>query len=478
MIRKTINILGFGCGDEGEITLRTLSVLQSSGKVFARTLTHPAASVLEKHSVTCTSFDSLYENADSFEELYQKIADEILGCSESQIAYIVPGSAVFAERSVQILLQAEDENTKINIIPSVSFIDGVLASLKFDGADSFKLIDALSAGQQKPDVSAANIICQIYDAQTASDLKLELMKYYADEMPVIMVFSAGCPDERILSVPLHEIDMAEGIDHLTTLFIPPADFYSAPSSFDSLKEVFMHLRGENGCPWDKEQTHESLSRYLLEESYEVIDAINKKDPDLLLEELGDLLLQIMLHCQIASENRQFDVYDVISFLNRKMIRRHPHVFADEEHTDLEKMWEEIKTKEHNYTTVSEKMEDTAKSFPAAVYAQKIQSLAAKAGFDFSEAEQIFEKVAEETDELREEAKRGDLIKTAEECGDLLFSAVNAARFLSLDAETVLRDATTKFMDRFRRMESALKKDNKDFLTVSEEKLEMYWKVSK
>ena len=368
---ESLYILGFGSGDKGEITLRTLDLLKRSDVVFVRTTKHPAATILSEYDIPYHAFDEAYEKFDTFEELYEHIASTILSCSENRVSYIVPGSAVFAEKAVQLLLQKA--TCDVQVVPAVSFLDAIFASLKQDALNSFKLIDALRLDEQTPDVSCMNIICQIYDKHVASDVKLSLMRYYKDETPVILISGASTEQEKICKIPLYDIDRTDQIDHLTSLIVPAQTYDSAPSAFNSLYEIVSILRGENGCPWDKAQTHESLLPYLIEESYEAIDAAKLGDEENFCEELGDVLLQVMLHAQIAQEEHTFDIYDVIRSVSEKMMRRHPHVFAEHEtEEDINILWERVKEAEKEHKSVSDKMDAVAQSFPSLIYADKIQ----------------------------------------------------------------------------------------------------------
>lgn len=214
------------------------------------------------------------------------------------------------------------------------------------------------------------------------------------------------------------------------------------------------LRGPQGCPWDKEQTHESLRRYLLEEAYETVDAIDNNDSEHLKEELGDLLLQVVFHAQIAFEQGRFDIEDVVEGIVTKLVRRHPHIFGETEVSSARDVlinWEEIKSKEKSETSA---IAGIPASFPSLVYAYKLQSKAARVGFDWEDVEGALEKITEEVDELKEEmnaAKTGEG-RVEDEIGDLLFAVVNVARHLDVDPELALRGTCKKFERRFGYME--------------------------
>lgn len=226
--------------------------------------------------------------------------------------------------------------------------------------------------------------------------------------------------------------------------------------FDELVEIMEKLRGENGCPWDKKQTHQTLRQYLLEETYEVLESIDQDDLPALKEELGDLLLQIVFHAQIAREANQFDIDDVIKSIRDKLIYRHPNVFGDVEIKTAEEQtinWEKLKKKEGRTSVIA----GVPDELPSLLKAHRIQAKAATVGFDWTEIADVWKKVHEELDELKEAAALKDKKKIEEEFGDLLFSLVNLSRFLKVNPEDSLRQTIAKFSRRFKRVESELKK---------------------
>lgn len=222
-------------------------------------------------------------------------------------------------------------------------------------------------------------------------------------------------------------------------------------TFDEFMDIIRKLRSKEGCPWDREQTHESLKTCLIEECYETIDAINKKDMDNLCEELGDVLLQVALHSAIAEEKKEFDIGLIISGVADKMIRRHPHVFGDvvvEDSVGVIQNWEEIKKTEKKAKNIAQEILEVPRAFPATIRAEKVQKKAAKSGMDFKGYRQALEKVYEELKELEETIENGGKSIIEEEFGDVMFSMVNLSRFLQLNAENSLTNATNKFINRF------------------------------
>lgn len=252
-------------------------------------------------------------------------------------------------------------------------------------------------------------------------------------------------------------------------------------SLIQLVHILKQLRGEEGCPWDKVQTHESLKPCLIEESYEVIDAIDKKDMQSLEEELGDVLLQVVFHANIAEEQGCFDVDDVINTVSKKMLYRHPHVFGDVEAGDVSQAintWEEMKRSEKGEKSYTDKMRDIPAGLPALMKSYKVQKKAAEVGFDWEHVESAFEKIREETEELIEIYQQEDKAKIEEELGDLLFAVVNAARFLKVDPEIALNTTITKFINRFSYIEKMAKSQSKRIEDMSLEEMDAFWEESK
>lgn len=250
---------------------------------------------------------------------------------------------------------------------------------------------------------------------------------------------------------------------------------------NDLVDIVRILRSPDGCPWDREQDHKSIRRDFLEETYEVIEAINKDDKDLLLEELGDVLLQVVFHTQIEREKGAFELSDVADGICKKMIERHPHVFGDVNAETSEQVlenWDVIKKRTKQQKSQTESMLSIPREFPALMRADKVQKKAAKVGFDWDSVEGAFDKVHEELDELKEAVMIGKADNTCEELGDLLFSVVNVSRFIKVDSEEALTGATDKFIDRFSKVEEMAKERGLDMKETSLEELDKLWDLAK
>lgn len=248
-------------------------------------------------------------------------------------------------------------------------------------------------------------------------------------------------------------------------------------TFDDLVEILRILRRPGGCPWDREQTHESIRRNFIEETYEAIEAIDNKDSELLCEELGDVMLQVVFHAQISEDEGEFDINEVCDGVCKKLIVRHPHVFSDVLAETSEKVlenWDKIKMQTKSQKTYTETLKSVSPALPALVRAEKVQHKAKKCGFDWDSVDGALEKLSEEIVELRNAIKEGNADSTHEELGDVLFSAVNVSRFLDVDAEKALSDSTVKFISRFEKIENLARERNIDMKSASLSELDALW----
>jgi tetrapyrrole methylase family protein / MazG family protein len=484
---KKIEILGLGAGDLEQLPLGVYKKLIQASHVYLRTKDHPVVAELEKEGLKYSSFDSIYEKHDQFEQVYQEIVQTLLQkASTEHVIYVVPGHPLVAERTVQLLLEyGEKKEVEIIVGGGQSFIDALFQSLKIDPVEGFQLLDGTSLEVNHLHIRQHIIISQVYDQFVASNVKLTLMQKLPDDYKVYIVTAAGSRKERIEKVPLYELDRKVSLDNLTSVYVPPViDEKLLLKDFDKLREIIATLRGPNGCPWDKEQTHESLKRYLIEETYEVIEAIDNGDIDHLIEELGDVLLQVMLHAQIGEDEGYFAVEDIIEVLSEKMIRRHPHVFGDRKAEDSESVvrnWQEIKQQEKGIDAAQASLLDgVSKSLPNLLRAYEIQKKAAKVGFDWQEIKPALEKVKEELQEFEDElfGKDENLLLAKKEFGDLLFAFVNVARFLDIHPEEALFETNEKFIRRFRFIEGKVKESGKSFEDHTLEELDSFWDEAK
>ena len=477
-----IRILGLGPGHVHDLTRRAWDTLARAETVYLRTSRHPAVPDLPENP-TYHSFDELYEREDDFESVYKTITAQILDAARSgDVVYAVPGDPTVGESTTWRIKEAAAlAGIGVEIISGVSFIEPMLALAGIDGMDNLQVLDALTVATMhhppiNPDGPA--LLGQIYNQHVASDVKLTLMNQYPDDFEVKLIHAAGTDSVQVETLPLYEIDRSDHIQHMTALYLP---ILGEMSSFEQFQEIIAHLRAPEGCPWDRKQTHESLRPFLLEEAYEVLEAIDQGDTDALYEELGDLLLQIVLHTQIAIDEGEFYMADVLRHVNKKMIERHPHVWGDVNVEDSDQVitnWDAIKKQEkaEKGTARESYLDGIPPGLPALLHAHKYQVKAAKVGFDWDELGDVAAKVREEMDEIQEAETQQERF---EEIGDLFFVLVNWARWLGVDdPESALRETNAKFYRRFRYIESQVAAGERPIEDYSLEELDAYWNAAK
>ncbi len=484
-----ITIIGLGPGDYNLITLEAREVLNQSSEVWVRTVHHPTVGSL-LGALDIHSFDAWYEQKPSFAEVYEAVATEVvrLGQRPQGVVYAVPGHPLVGEASVLRVLQlAREKGLGVRIVPGLSFVEPVCTLLGVDPLENgLQVLDAMtleprSAFDPVPPFAPLRplLISQLYSRRVASMVKLSLVDFYPDDHLVVLVSRAGVAGhESVHRVRLYELDRQDDIGHLTSLYVPPLEAMKGLRTFSAIAHIVARLRAPGGCPWDREQSHQTLTRNLLQESYEVLEALDTGDMAKLEEELGDLLMQVVLHAQIAAEEGEFTIADVIQGISEKLIRRHPHVFADvgvKDSSEVLRNWERIKKGERENNGLEEKgdsfLSSIPKQLPALAYSQDMQARVARVGFDWKDVEGVLSDVA---DELRELARTTNHKEEQHELGDVLFALVNVARWLGLDAEECLRLANRRFYERFTRMEQLCRERGLDFSELSFEQQNALW----
>jgi tetrapyrrole methylase family protein/MazG family protein len=477
-----ITILGLGPGNPDLLTRQAWQLLGSVSEIYLRTRQHPVVSGLPDH-VIVHSFDYLYEDSATFELVYQRIVDEVLslGRLSKGVVYAVPGHPFVAEATTpEIIRRAGKEELPVRIIEGLSFLEPTFSALGLDPFPGTVLVDALELSMRHVPSFPPNlpvIVSQIHSDMVASEVKLTLMNLYPDEHPVKFVHAASTSQENVEHLALYQIDRSRKIGLLTSLYIPPL---GVETSFEAFQEIIARLRAPDGCPWDREQTHLSLRSHLLEETYEVLAALDSEDPTSLKEELGDLLLQILLHAQIAEEDGEFTMTDVLKGIHTKIVHRHPHVFDDIKLKDAQAVlinWERLKAGEREASGKGKTslLDGVALTLPALVQAEEYQKRVARVGFDWPDVNGVWDKIGEEIEEIKKATVEDERIH---EVGDLLFTVVNLARWYKVDPESALRVTNAQFLRRFTHIERSAHERGRSVGELSIDEMEALWQQAK
>ena len=505
-----ITILGLGPGAPGALTLEAFQLLSQLDHVFVRTQIHPTIAALPQH-LTLHSFDHVYDQADDFALVYRTIAQTLLdqAAQGNPVVYAVPGHPLIAEASSRFVLQqAAQAQIEVQIVHGLSFIEPVCTALQQDPlAPGMLLLDALdllpaavphaadadrawcelhnvAAYQPPPPLPLTPVqpllLCQVYNQAVAADVKLSLLERYPADHSVTLVYHAGLPDQQVLAVALHELDHQQFFDHLTCVFVPALAQLEDLRGFETLVSIMERLTGPYGCPWDRKQDHATLRRFMLEEMYEALDAVDAEDWDAVAEELGDLLLQIVFHAEFGRQAGRFTMGDILEAINAKMIRRHPHIFGDvvaPEAADVLRNWEAIKATEKaekGQQSPEGMLANLPSALPSLSLAQLTGTKVAKVGFDWPAVAGVWEKVYEELTELQQAPAE----QQAGELGDLLFALTNLARWLNIDAEHALRQTIHKFRRRFEYVEQSAAAEGKSVAELSLDEADQLWETAK
>jgi tetrapyrrole methylase family protein/MazG family protein len=476
-----IILLGLGPGDPNQLTQEAVEVLASAGEVWLRTRQHPTVATLPE-SLQIHSFDDIYEGGESFDHVYESIVEKVLelGRRDQGVVYAVPGHPFVAEITCRKIFElANAEGLVVRVVSGLSFLEPTFAALGIDPFPRVILFDAMELSTMHlpafpPDLPV--LVAQIYSSLVASETKMTLNTIYPDEHLVSLIHAAGTPDEKVETMQLFEIDRIDHLGLLTSLYVPPLQ---PGNSLESFQEIVARLRAPDGCPWDREQTHLSLRTHLLEETYEALAAIDAEEVENMREELGDLLLQIVLHAQIAAEQGEFTMNDVIKQIHDKIVRRHPHVFGDTHLDSVQGVlgnWERLKEQERNDKQEQKGLLDGVPlAFPALSQAQEYQDRAARVGFDWPEIDGVLEKINEEVLEIKSASTQDQL---EEEIGDLFFVLVNLARWKSVDAESALRAANKKFKTRFGFIEQGARQQGASLSDLDLGQMDELWDLAK
>jgi len=464
-------VAGLGPAGPDLMTAGTLACIERIPHRYLRTSRHPAAASV----AGAASFDELYEQADTLDEVYSSIVERLVtaAAEHGEVLYLVPGSPAVAERSVELL--RDDGRSAVEVLAAASFLDLAWAHAGDPAATGPRLIDGHRFAEEAAGERGPLLVLQCDSPRVLSEIKLSVDD---GSSSVTVLQRLGLAGEAVFEVAWDELDRAVVPDHLTSLWVPALE---APVAKELTRFVELVRELRLRCPWDREQTHESLTRHLLEETYETLEAIEglagPDGPAHLEEELGDLLFQVCFHATLASEQGWFTLADVARSVHEKLVRRHPHVFGgpgavDGEVHDAAEMragdvmatWERAKMEEKGRQSI---MDGVPAALPALLHALKVQRRAAGEGFDWDSVEGPYAKVGEELAEVRADP-------SGEELGDLLFAVVNVARHLDLDPEAALRGASAKFRDRFMAVERLAGRRGMDAGSLDVAALDRLW----
>lgn len=482
-----IYILGLGPGEIDSLTIGVVDRIKNGENNYLRTGNHPTVEYFIKNNIDYKTYDYVYEQEDEFKNVYEYIVHDLVKKAEKygSINYLVPGNPLVAEKTVDLLLEKQGKEVEVEVLTGISFIEPIIELVERDPIDGLKIVDGTRFGIKDIDINLDCIITQVYNTRIAADIKLVLSEVYGDEYEIYLINSAGIKkDEEFLKIPIYKLDRIKNIGHLTSIYVPRV--YKVGKkiyNIDDLMETVKVLRSEDGCDWDRKQTYESMRESLLEEAYEVIDAVDREDIDGLVEELGDLLLQVIFYSQIGLENGEFNLHDITTGITQKMIYRHPHVFNKEKLANSDEMvynWDKLKYEGRNISTYVDTLKDVSE-LSSLMRSYKIQERASKAGFDWDDVHGALDKVKEEYYEVIEEIgaiKGGDVGEVEEELGDLLFAIVNVCRFFHVNPEVALNKTINKFITRFEFMEIKAKKMGNRLEYMTLEEMDVLWDEAK
>ncbi len=467
-----ITVIGLG-NQRGDLTKRgeetILQAAKSGAKIAVRTAnTRSYQSVLDL-GVEHVCLDFVYEKSRNFATLAKNLASAVINLGENTV-YLVDG-APCEDTSVKALIKRK--RGKINVIDGVSKITSIARAANFAGC-SFSAVSAYELIENAGELSLPLIVYDMDDKALASDCKLVLGDLFGEETRARFVSSGNVKD-----IELFELDRQSSYDYTSAVAIEKADLLSKKRfTLNNLKEILLRLRAPDGCPWDRVQTSESIKMAAIEEAYELVDAIDQKDDEKILEETGDLLMQVMFHAVLKEETGAFNLNDVISGVCDKLISRHTHVFGNDGAADENaalSVWDKNKMTEKHQETYADAVNDVPKCFPALMRAQKVGKRAGKAGMDFASVEAAEKRLQEEIKEFLQAQTQDEREK---ELGDLLFAAVNVGRKAGCDAEKALKESVERFAARFTLAEKKALADGKVVTKLSEQEWDNYYLQAK
>ena len=432
-----VTVVSLGPDDGRLLTAGAMQAMREAGQLILRTARHGAARQLEEAGIPFEALDGLYEAASDFDELTGAVCRRLLAeAGEARLCYAVPDPA--SDETVAALARLLPAGG-LSVLPGVSAAQGAACaalSLGFD-VRGYHALAASALPGLRPSAAAPAVVTEIDGRQLASDVKLWLSDLFDDETPVCFLENACEAEPRGVRIPLLELDRQPRYDHRSAVFVPAVPWTERRrADFEDLVSLVARLRSPGGCPWDRAQTHETLRRYMIEEACEAADAMDRKDPDALCDELGDVLLQVVLNSRIAEEHRSFTDRDVTTAVVRKMIARHRHVFGGEKADSASAVtgvWEAAKRRERGEESTADRMAAVPASMPALMRAQKVQKRALQGAGKAPDAEEALSAMRALLNGAPDEAALGALLE----------AACRYAEAAGMDAETALRAATDR-----------------------------------
>ncbi len=466
-----ISIVGLGV-EPNDLTIGAKNEITSGKTVIVKSSLFNTANSVAKLGVEFTTLDYIYEKSRNFDSLNKNLANAVLDIAKSRdVVYCVNGSLT-EDISAQIIIKKRKD---------VLVFDGVSKSANaFCRAKVFSRNSVSVSAYDIESYNRATLPLAVYDLDSdliAGDVKLRLCDMLGDETVCALVSNG-----EIKKIKLYELDRQKNYDYSTVLIIDEIPLLEKKRfDFYDLVDVMKKLRAPDGCPWDRAQTHESIRKNMIEEAYELVDAIDSGDDDKIIEETGDVMMQAVFHSELGEDRGAFSGYDVTTGVCEKLIFRHSHIFGGDNASDADSalsVWEKNKRKEKGQKTTSDSVLDVPKVFPALIRAQKVGKRAAKSGYDFKDVFDAAKKIDEELKEVIAAYKSGDEKQISEEVGDLLFSAVNVGRLAGADCEESLTESTEKFIRRFLITEKMITEDNKKMEKLSYDEIWDYYKKAK
>ena len=472
-----ITVIGLGV-ERGDITKRGENALLEAAKsgrpILVRTAHTTSYQTVLDLGVEHTCLDYVYESSRNFATLAKNLAKAVADQGDAAV-YLVDGAAT-EDNSVKALVKRM--RGKVEIIDGVSRVTSIarvarFASCSYTAVSAYELAERASEGG----LSLPLIVYDLDDVALAGDVKLLLGDLFGEELNASFIHQGGAK-----KIALYQLDWQKEYNYTSAVAIEKVDLLEKQRfTMDDLKEIVVRLRAPNGCPWDRVQTPETIKMSVVEEAYELVDAVDADDDDKILEEAGDIVLQAVFHAVMKEETGSFNLTDVLTGICQKLITRHTHVFGEDSAKDGESalsVWEKNKMTEKHQETFADSVNDVPKCFPAAMRAQKVGKRAGKAGLDFAGVEDAAKHLQKELEEFFEAYHAGNQAEAEKELGDVLFAAVNIGRKAGCDCEKALKESVERFASRFTAAEALALADGRIVTELSDEEWDEYYKKAK